>query len=379
MAGLKLKYFLPRLVAAILVPVIWLIVVILPSGVAFAGPGDDPNAEPGIDDKYCLSCHETPGFRTTLPSGEELYIGVSSITHNTSTHGRLGYACVQCHTDIREYPHRPILASTRREYSLEMYDLCDRCHYDNYEATLDSTHQQALASGNLEAAVCTDCHGAHGIDAPTQPLSKVPEMCQRCHSEIYDRYEQSVHGAALLNEGDPFVPTCTDCHGVHGLSGPSYDEEFHLFSPEICGDCHADEALMERYGVSTHVFDTYISDFHGTTVVLFEKISPDQETNKPVCIDCHGVHDMRKVDDPESTVIKENLLATCQKCHPDATSNFPTSWLSHYEPSQENAPLVYFINLFYQIVIPVTIGGMLLYVATDVGRKIINKRERRDE
>ncbi len=68
---------------------------------------------------------------------------------------------------------------------------------------------------------------------------------------------------------------------------------------------------------------SYVTDFHGTTVVLFEEIAPDQETNKPVCIDCHGVHDMKSVDDPESTVIKENLLDTCQKCHPDATTNFP--------------------------------------------------------
>ncbi len=347
MAVLKSKCFLPRLVVAILLPVICLLVIVLPSGVVFAGQDGDPNVEPDIDDKYCLSCHDTPGLRTTLPSGEELYIGVSAITHNTSTHGRLGYACVQCHTDIREYPHPAIKASTRREYSLEMYDLCKRCHIQNYVATLDSTHQQALAAGNHQAAVCTDCHGAHDIDAPSQPLSKVPEMCQRCHSEIFDRYEQSVHGAALLGDGDPFVPTCTDCHGVHDLEGPSFEEGFHLFSPDICAQCHADEDLMTRYGVSTHVFDTYISDFHGTTVVLFEKISPDQETNKPVCIDCHGVHDMRKVDDPESTVIKENLLLTCQKCHPDATSNFPTSWLSHYETSPENAPLVYFINLFY--------------------------------
>ena len=134
---------------------------------------------------------------------------------------------------------------------------------------------------------------------------------------------------------------------------------------------------MAKYGISTHVFDTYISDFHGTTVELFEKIAPDQETNKPVCIDCHGVHDMRKVDDPESHVIKENLLATCQKCHPDATTNFPTAWLGHYEPSAENAPLIFFVNLFYKIIIPVTIGGMLVFIASDVGHKIFKRVEKR--
>ena len=328
---------------------------------------------PGISDETCLSCHDSPGMRTTLASGEYLYIAVDRVTHATSVHGRNGYACVQCHTDIDGYPHREIPASTVREYTLAMYKLCERCHASNYEATMDSTHQTALANGNQEAAVCTDCHGTHNIQEPEIPRSNKPKMCERCHSAIYRTYEASVHGSALLGDGNPDVPTCTDCHGVHSLQGPSTQETFHLFSPQLCGECHADEDMMTRYDVSTQVFDTYVSDFHGTTVVLFEKITPDQETNKPVCIDCHGVHDMREVNDPESHVMKENLLVTCQKCHPNASTNFPTSWLSHYEPSPEDAPLVFFVDLFYKIIIPVTIGGMIIFIATDVYGKISKK------
>jgi hypothetical protein len=137
---------------------------------------------------------------------------------------------------------------------------------------------------------------------------------------------------------------------------------------------------MAKYGVSTDVFDTYVADFHGTTVALFEKVAPDQETNKPVCIDCHGVHDMRKVDDPESRVIKENLLVTCQKCHPSATANFPNAWLSHYRPSPVHYPSVYFVNLFYDFFIPTVLGGMAVFVVLDGSRRLINRRrERRDE
>ncbi|MBE9524249.1 MAG: hypothetical protein IMY76_04065 [Chloroflexi bacterium] len=130
---MKLKYFLNYLVVAIF-STFFTIIILLPSSAVLAGQGDSPNAEPGIDDKYCLSCHDTPGLRTSLPSGEELYISVSSITHNTSTHGRLGYACVQCHTDIREYPHREITAETQLEYTWEMNELCQRCHQHNYDA-----------------------------------------------------------------------------------------------------------------------------------------------------------------------------------------------------------------------------------------------------
>ena len=78
------------------------------------------------------------------------------------------------------------------------------------------------------------------------------------------------------------MPTCIDCHGVHNIGDPT-TAEFRLKSPEMCAKCHTDPAIMDKYGISTQVLNTYVADFHGTTVTLFEKQSPDAETNKPVC------------------------------------------------------------------------------------------------
>ncbi len=328
--------------------------------------------EAGVDNETCLTCHGLPDQQITLPSGEILYLTIDRETYNNSVHGKGGYACVQCHTTITSYPHPPMAANTRRDATLNLYQSCGRCHYQHYDRALDSVHQKALASGNRQAAVCTDCHGAHNVRPPDEPRSHIPQTCQLCHSEIYKRYEESVHGSALLGEGNPDVPSCIDCHGVHNVEGPS-NSQFHLFSPQICAKCHANDELMAKYGISTDVFETYVADFHGSTVVLFEKTTPDQETNKPVCIDCHGVHDMRKVDDPESTVIQKNLLQTCQKCHPDATPNFPEAWIAHYQPAPDNHPVVYYVNLFYAIFIPTLLGGMGLFVVTDAGRRLYSR------
>jgi hypothetical protein len=121
------------------------------------------------------------------------------------------------------------------------------------------------------------------------------------------------------------------------------------------------------------VLNTYVADFHGTTVVLFDKTYPDQPTNKPVCTDCHGVHDIVKVDDPvKGLAVKENLLARCQKCHPDANANFPDAWLSHYIPTPEKYPIVYYVNLFYKFLIPGVLVPMAVLVAMDFTRKMIN-------
>jgi hypothetical protein len=280
--------------------------------------------------------------------------------------------------DITEFPHRPLAAQTRREVSLLYYQNCARCHGANYEATFDSVHSQALEDGNQEAALCVDCHGFHDVSDPNEPISKSAHTCERCHSTIFAEYAESVHGSALLGEGNPDVPTCIDCHGVHDVSGPS-ETGFHLFSPQLCAECHADEELMNKYGISTNVFNSYVSDFHGTTVI-FEQQVEGQETNKAVCIDCHGVHNMKKVDEQESQVIRGNLLVTCQRCHPEATDNFADSWLGHYEPDLERFPAVYLVDLFYRIFIPAVLSFMVLFVFGDATRRLINRRrENKDE
>ena len=90
---------------------------------------------------------------------------------------------------------------------------------------------------------------------------------------------------------------------------------------------------MSKYGISTQVVNTYVADFHGTTVTLFEKISPDQITNKPVCFDCHGVHNIKKVDDPVYGLAMkqkpvEGLPALPPKCEPQLPGRLDESLYS---------------------------------------------------
>ena len=192
--------------------------------------GEITPPEQGISNESCFACHASPGLQIELDSGELLYLTIERQIFDSSVHGELGYACVQCHTNITGFPHPERPGDTRRTLSLELYTSCEKCHPNKYEATIDSVHDQALAAGNLEAAVCTDCHGAHDISPPDEPRSKIPQTCEKCHSQIYDVYEGSVHGEALIGEGNPDVPSCIDCHGVHNVEGPS-SGSFHLFSP----------------------------------------------------------------------------------------------------------------------------------------------------
>jgi predicted CXXCH cytochrome family protein len=342
-------------------------------------------AQLSISNETCLGCHGQPNLSMELGNGEILSLYVPNEVYEHSVHGDQGYACVQCHTDVGNYPHPPFFAEDRRDATLQMADTCARCHSLQAEETMDSVHAAALAAGNENAAVCSDCHTAHAVrrvnDPQTQehlPDTRVwtAQTCAQCHSTIYQTYSTSVHGTALLGEGNPDVPTCTDCHGVHTIDDPN-TAAFRLRSPNICANCHTDASIMGQYGLSTQVLDTYVADFHGTTWTLFEQQHPDQQINMPVCYDCHGVHDIRRTDDPvKGLQVKENLLITCQKCHPDATANFPDAWLSHYIPDAERFPLVFAVNLFYRIFIPVVLGGMAVLVVLDTSALLRRKLRR---
>ena len=341
---------------------------------------------PQTTDAMCQTCHSLLTSQLTLVSGDQVDLHVNPQDIIDSVHGErvfegLQYTtlqCTDCHKDqaLSGYPHAEIDAVTRRSLTVSMEQVCQQCHLDIYDRAMDGVHGQHLQEGDLRAASCADCHGNHAIHDPDDPRERVSQTCGNCHSTINEAYSSSVHGAALLGEDNPDVPVCTDCHGVHNIADAT-TAEFRLSSPAMCGTCHADAAKMDKYGVSTDVFDTYVADFHGTTVTLFENGAPGEGTNKAVCYDCHGVHNILPTTDENSQVIKENLLATCRQCHPDATANFPDSWTSHFKPSIEHNPLVYLVDLFYAIVIPLTVGGFMLFIGTDVFRRF--KDRRRDQ
>jgi hypothetical protein len=348
------------------------------SGLAQAVPTatNDPNLSIGND--TCLQCHGQPGTTMPLEDGSILELYVAPDEYNASVHGLDGYACVQCHTTVGNYPHPPFSAKDARDVSLQLYTACKLCHASQYELASNSVHAMAIAEGNREGATCVDCHGAHNVQAIHNKQTGeilpethqwITETCSKCHNAIYEKYTTSVHGAALLEENNPDVPTCINCHGVHNIPDPT-TAAFRLRSPQICSKCHTDPEIAGKYGLSTNVLNSYVADFHGTTVTLFEKRSPDAETNKAVCYDCHGIHDIQSTKDPTTGLqLRENLLARCKSCHPDATSNFPASWLSHYEPSPERFPMVYYVNLFYKFFIPAVLGGMGVLVALDLYKR----------
>ena len=96
--------------------------------------------------------------------------------------------------------------------------------------------------------------------------------CAACHTDVYKTYARSVHGRALVEDDNQDVPACADCHTHHQVQQPG-TAKFRLNSPETCIRCHGNAALMSKYGISTTVAQTYLSDFHGVTASLSRNLS----------------------------------------------------------------------------------------------------------
>ncbi|MBI2835220.1 MAG: cytochrome c3 family protein [Acidobacteria bacterium] len=331
-----------------------------------------PPAQPDSEQiETCVACHGDRDLNVKLASGEVQALFVDRERFTRSVHGtRL--SCADCHANMTELPHAPISYRTRREFTMSTYEQCKRCHFANYTKTLDSVHYRALARGDAMAPVCIDCHGSHDTRPPGQ-RSRVSQTCAKCHEGVYRTYEQSVHGRALVAEGNPDVPSCIDCHRSHDVSGPR-TADWRGAVPDLCGKCHAKEKLMSKYGLSSNVLGTYVSDFHGMTASLRTQERGGTERRfVALCTDCHGVHDITKTKAPGSRVIRANLTETCRRCHPGASDDFPDAWLSHYEPSWQRAPLVYGVKLFYAGLIPFMIGGLVLQMLLHLWRVVVNR------
>ncbi|MBU0491245.1 MAG: cytochrome C [Chloroflexi bacterium] len=381
------------LVGLLLVGVFW-----LAWGSLWAGASTLSQVE---STENCLMCHADPDFVASFQDGELISLYVNRTEYENSVHGPAGLNCVACHTDLTRYPHHSdqnlctachpkeggqpdttyvalrgqLTFADRRELTLTINEACRSCHEQEFAIAGDSAHVRVLEGGNLNAPACVDCHGSHNtVRFGERPRAEVSDMCGSCHMAVYSTYRTSVHGAALDAESNPDVPTCIECHGVHSVRGPR-DSPYRNDSISVCGGCHGDRELMQKYGLSAAVFQTYLDDFHGRTVDLFRRQGAGTQSHKAVCFDCHGIHNIRQIDDPLSTVYPTNLQHTCQQCHTDANIMFPSAWLSHYLPTWEDTPILFLVNLAYQILTPLTIGGFLVYIGLDASRRWLERRQ----
>jgi len=203
-------------------------------------------------------------------------------------HSQTNEDCLMCHSD-------PELTTERGGRTISLYVDIDKLN--------KSTHS---------GFDCVDCHEDAAVEEFPHPEDLKRVNCGSCHEDQKQRYDFGIHGQALAR-GDPYAPTCQECHGKHDILPGSIPQSktFKLNIPYLCGKCHREGAPVARvYNISEHnILENYTQSIHG--VGLFKKGLIVTAT----CNNCHGNHLVLPHTDPRSTISLNNIANTCMQCH----------------------------------------------------------------
>jgi len=328
--------------------------VLLASVAALAPPAASAQGSP--KSSSCLACHGNP--QMVDESSLKIVSGFRA-----GVHAAAGLSCQDCHGGNPDpaladdmgramdhgYKPSPFRGSPKQG---EIPAFCGRCHSDatymkkfNPELRVDqeqeywtSQHGRLLRRGDARVATCIDCHGVHGILAPTDLQSpvyatRVAETCARCHADPkrmagykgpdgrplpidqYALWRQSVHARALLEKEDLSAPTCNDCHGNHGAVPPGVESIAF-----VCGQCHGREAELFRASRKKQLFDEhngYLASAGSAGCTLCHK-PPDPAAQIATirsfseCVTCHGNHGIVR---PTLAMLAPLPSTPCALCH----------------------------------------------------------------
>lgn len=308
---------------------------------ALLAPGASVAAGLPPEAEGCLACHGNPAVAPKTELG----------AFAASAHGAL--SCAGCHPRAERVPHpeRPAAVD------------CAACH--------------ASASASLEVSVhgkggCASCHGpAHATLQAADSRSPVaarrqPKTCGRCHAEQRAAYEQSVHAEAVAR-GVAGAPSCSGCHGEHGRLGHG-DPRVRVSSAAVvqtCASCHASEELVARMGLPADRLSTFAQSYHG----LVQKDGALAAAN---CASCHGAHAVLPSGDARSSVHPANLMRTCGQCHPSAGRRLASGKVHDaLAGTGRGSAVAGFFRSLYLLLIPLTVGGMLIHNAADFLQKAL--------
>jgi len=203
----------------------------------------------------CGRCHHTGGSATL---SAELTEENALVDYSTSVHGRgltqkglvSSAICIDCHSSHLILKHTDEKSTV---YDKNIAATCATCHRGIYKQFIKSIHY-STDPGGKELPNCAHCHSSHTIGEVDQDdfIEEITKQCGSCHSELADTYLDTMHGKAY-QLGYLDAAKCSDCHGAHMIlpnNDPNSSVGFNNIV-ETCQQCHAD--ANERFtGYLTH-------------------------------------------------------------------------------------------------------------------------------
>jgi cytochrome b subunit of formate dehydrogenase len=204
--------------------------------------------------------------------------------------------CVSCHEALWAAAQKDGLAANNERLGLVV---------QNIEAYRKSFHVSPDKDNpSRPKATCEDCHSSHAFNVPPKGTARrnawhkeIPRTCgENCHTKQLQRYTSSVHGEEVLDKGNVNAAVCTDCHTAHSITNTSSDN-FKLTNVKTCGGCHAEEfkSYTDTYhGQVSRLGFTYTArcidchDSHAIHAVDNPKSKVNPKNRLKTCRKCHS-------------------------------------------------------------------------------------------
>jgi predicted CXXCH cytochrome family protein len=183
---------------------------------------------------------------------------------------------------------------------------CLACH-DDASMTDTNGHSIAVDGKVFGESIhgsfkCNDCHADIKQYPHPDKIAKVE--CKKCHADQASSLADSVHA-------DSKDHPCTSCHGSAHKIFPKTDSRsavYPLNVPNTCGQCHSNEGMAKKHGLSS-VYPKYMDSIHGFA------LSKEGLLVAANCQSCHGSHGILSRNNPKSPTFKANIPQTCGQCH----------------------------------------------------------------
>jgi len=204
-------------------------------------------------------------------------------------------------------------------------EACLACHGNEGFAS-PSGHPLYTNAAAFNASVhgslpCTTCHAEITELPHADRLKRVgTEPCATCHSDAVAAYQHSIHGEArMIGFGE--AASCADCHGnVHAITPHTEPTSAAHWShmAATCARCHSSIDMAQKFQIPVvRPAEAYLQSAHARTVAA--------GNHGAVCSDCHGNHDILPSTDPQATIYRANVPATCGKCHAEILATYRQS------------------------------------------------------
>jgi cytochrome b subunit of formate dehydrogenase len=274
---------------------------------AYDGSVHSRAATAGKPSPGCTSCHPThsaglpPSVGAVNRLCESCHAGsMKQIETGIHRDAKMAMSCASCH-DVHA-THKP-------QIDKATVAACEQCHAGYRKEFIGTVHEPMFIEGKMS---CLSCHRTHQV---TDASETEKYSCGACHTQVEQDYRTSVHRLARLH-GNKTAATCADCHDGHHVKHPT--DPASLVSreriPQTCGKCHSNQSVITADYVRLPIsLPSYTESVHGT-----------KTTNglPAVCTDCHGVHSLQGANEPTSEINRQNLPATCGKCHEKASQEY---------------------------------------------------------